>query len=107
MIGAVSSQGAFTQAPPRMGDGAPVPGAAQAGAGGSRELLEQVSEIIQSQGETAEVMLQAQVSLFKTALDMRQSSASSLLQMLRGLQALQAPTTEPHVPPGSIIARTA
>jgi hypothetical protein len=54
------------------------------------ELTEQVLDVVESQNDTAEAMLQAQVSIFKEAMNIGQSMAGAVLQMLSPVQAFQA-----------------
>jgi hypothetical protein len=102
MIGAIQNNHAYLQAPVRAGVEAPAASASTSAPGGTSELAQQVTELIETHGETAEAMLQAQVSIFKEALDIRQSTASGILQMLSGIRAFQA-REQPGAAAGSTI----
>jgi hypothetical protein len=91
MISALQNgnSGIQTASPARV-SAPPSSGAEPAASQSVPELTQQVMEVIETQGDTAEAMLQAQVSIFKEALDIRQDMAGSVLQMLDAVQAFQA-----------------
>lgn len=66
------------------------------------ELTEQVLNVMQTQGDTAEAMLQAEVSILKEALEIRRDMAGAVLQMLPPAQAFQAGVT-PAASPGDTL----
>jgi hypothetical protein len=102
MIGAIQGSASYLQSASRAGLESPVVSASTSAHGGAPELAQQVTELIETYGETAEAILHAEVSIFKEALDIRQSMASGVLQMLRGVQAFQA-QVEPNGAAGSRI----
>jgi hypothetical protein len=95
------------QAPTKSSGAAPASSAGNAAPQGTPELQQQVSEIIASQGETAEAMLQAQASLFMAALDIRQGSAAQILEMMNAIPPPQRSQGDPSGLPGSILDVTA
>ncbi len=90
MIGAIEGSASCLHSAARAGVAPPSVSAPPAVHGGAPELAQQVTELIETYGETAEAILQAQVSIFKESLDIGQSMAAGVLQMLRGVQAFQA-----------------
>ncbi len=90
MIGAIQNNHTYLQASVRATVEAPAASASTSAPGGTSELAQQVTELIETHGETAEAILQAQATIFKEALDIRQSMASGILQMLSGIRAFQA-----------------
>jgi hypothetical protein len=90
MIGAIRGNVSYSQSATRAGGTTPVASASTSASAGLPELAEQVTELVESNGEAAEAILQAQLSVFKETLDMGKSMASGVLQTLKGMDAIQA-----------------
>mgnify|MGYP006966068154 CR=1 FL=1 len=61
---------------------------------GSPPLMEQVTDLLESQEAAANAIIQAQITIFKEGLDIQTSMAQQMLKMLESTQLLAAPPSE-------------
>ncbi len=57
-------------------------------------LMEQVTDLLESQEAAANAIIQAQITIFKEGLDINASMARQMLKMLESTQLLAAPPSE-------------
>ncbi len=69
--------------------------------------IEQVFDVLESQGETAQAAARVQVTMFRASMDMARSMAMQMISMAGAVNAYNSGSVQPALASGSTLSETA